>query len=139
MRVPHKHNQRITGVIAAAGAVALITGAIVLGLAGDGTATAETDSAQDQQVEAPAPLRVGSALTRAAEDEGKVVNLTLDDDPDPRWTPKALELLEANEAKAAFCLTGPNARKHPDLVKEKSKGPTILLHDGGGDRSREAG
>ncbi|MCJ0868046.1 polysaccharide deacetylase family protein [Streptomyces sp. AP-93] len=203
MRAPYKHNQRITAVVAAAGAVALITGAIVFGLAGE-EAVAEPDSAPNQQVGAPAPLQVGSALTRAAEDGGKVVNLTLDDGPDPRWTPKALGLLEAHGAKATFCLTGPNAKKHPDLVKEimdakrmideasgssriwyyrapggaftpesreiaarggmanlgwnvdpgdfnrpgadeivsavqeqlKTKGPTILMHDGGGERSQ---
>ncbi|MFF3210704.1 polysaccharide deacetylase family protein [Streptomyces sp. NPDC002886] len=117
MRAPYKHNQRITAVIAAAGAVALITGSIVVGLAGE-DAAAEPDSAKNQQIEAPAPLQVGSALTRTAADGGKVVNLTLDDGPDPRWTPKALELLKAHEAKATFCLTGPNAKKHPDLVKE---------------------
>ncbi|MFE9565080.1 polysaccharide deacetylase family protein [Streptomyces sp. NPDC006487] len=117
MRAPYKHNQRITAVIAAAGAVALVTGALVVGLAGE-EAVAEPDSAQNQQIGAPAPLRVGSALVRAAEDGGKVVNLTLDDGPDPKWTPKALELLETHGAKATFCLTGPNAKKHPGLVKE---------------------
>lgn len=117
MRAPYKHNQRITSIIAAAGAVALVTGAIVFGLAGK-EAAAEPDSAQNQQIEAPASLRLGSTLVRAAEDGGKAVNLTLDDGPDPRWTPKALELLEAHGAKATFCLTGPNTKKHPDLVKE---------------------
>ncbi|MER5486796.1 polysaccharide deacetylase family protein [Streptomyces sp. NPDC002812] len=160
MRAPYKHNQRITAVIAAAGAVALITGSIVLGLAGK-DAAAEPDASQNQQIETPAPLMAGSALTRAAEDGGKVVNLTLDDGPDPKWTPKALELLEAHDAKATFCLTGPNAQKHRrgrgldwnvdpgdfnrpgadkivSAVQEqlKSKGPTILMHDGGGGRSQ---
>ncbi|WP_407839485.1 hypothetical protein ACE1OC_28970 [Streptomyces sp. DSM 116496] len=69
MRAPYKHNQRITAVIAAAGAVALITGSIVLGLAGE-DAAAEPDATQNQQIEAPAPLMVCSALTRTAEDGG---------------------------------------------------------------------
>lgn len=115
MHAPRKHNKRITAV-AAAGAMALLTGAIVLGAAGkEETAP---DSAKNQVMEAPARLKVGSALVRAAEDEGKVVNVTLDDGPDPKWTPKALELLKEHGAKATFCLTGPNAKKHPDLVKE---------------------
>ncbi|MGW1773752.1 hypothetical protein [Streptomyces sp. NPDC002104] len=58
MRAPYKHNQRITAVIAAAGAVALITGSIVLGLAGK-EAAAEPGSARHQQIEAPASLQVG--------------------------------------------------------------------------------
>ncbi|MET9857306.1 hypothetical protein ABZY57_30805 [Streptomyces sp. NPDC006450] len=66
MRAPYKHNQRITAVIAAAGAVALITGTIVFGLA-EHEAVAEPDSVQNQQVEAPAPLQAGSAPGRAAE------------------------------------------------------------------------
>ncbi|MFE4260006.1 hypothetical protein [Streptomyces sp. NPDC056883] len=60
MRAPYKHNQRITAVIAAAGAVALITGSIVLGLAGE-DAAAQPDASQNQQIEAPAPLTAGSA------------------------------------------------------------------------------
>lgn len=52
MRAPHKHNQRITAVIAAAAAVALITGAVVFGLAEE--ATAEPDSAKNSQIGAPA-------------------------------------------------------------------------------------
>ncbi|MFD5149304.1 hypothetical protein [Streptomyces sp. NPDC058401] len=66
MRAPYKHNQRIRAVIAAAGAVALINGSIVLGLTGHGAA-AEPDPVQKQQIEAPAPPRVGPALVRAAE------------------------------------------------------------------------
>ncbi|MFD7106019.1 polysaccharide deacetylase family protein [Streptomyces celluloflavus] len=67
----------------------------------------------------PAPLApaVDMAIVRDSEDDGKTVNLTLDDGPDPRWTPKALELLKRYKAKAVFCLTGPNAAAHPDLVK----------------------
>ncbi|MFI5864532.1 hypothetical protein [Streptomyces sp. NPDC051546] len=62
MRAPYKHNQRITAVIAAAGAVALITGSIVLGLAGHGAAAEQHPARnQNQQIEAPAPLRAAPA------------------------------------------------------------------------------
>ncbi|MEU8761329.1 polysaccharide deacetylase family protein [Streptomyces sp. NPDC048659] len=61
---------------------------------------------------------VDMAIVRDSEDGGKTVNLTLDDGPDPRWTPKALELLAKHKAKAVFCMTGPNAAAHPDLVKK---------------------
>ncbi|MGW1659212.1 polysaccharide deacetylase family protein [Streptomyces atratus] len=64
----------------------------------------------------PAPT-VDMAIVRESEDDGKSVNLTLDDGPDPRWTQKALELLKRYKAKAVFCLTGPNAAAHPDLVR----------------------
>ncbi|MCX5204598.1 polysaccharide deacetylase family protein [Streptomyces sp. NBC_00237] len=65
----------------------------------------------------PAPT-VDMAMVRESEDPGRTVNLTLDDGPDPRWTPKALELLKRYGAKAVFCMTGPNAAAHPDLVKQ---------------------
>ncbi|MGW5116079.1 polysaccharide deacetylase family protein [Streptomyces noursei] len=64
----------------------------------------------------PAPI-VDMAIVRESEDDGKAVNLTLDDGPDPRWTPQVLELLKRYKAKAVFCLTGPNAVAHPDLVR----------------------
>ena len=45
------------------------------------------------------------------------VYLTFDDGPDPRFTPRLLEILEGYEAKATFFLTGKKAEKHPDIVK----------------------
>ncbi|MFJ5680917.1 polysaccharide deacetylase family protein [Streptomyces sp. NPDC093097] len=82
--------------------------------AGAGGKTAGASTAIDPAL--PAPI-VDMAIVREAEDGGKAVNLTLDDGPDPRWTPKALELLKRFKAKAVFCLTGPNAAAHPDLVR----------------------
>ncbi|MFF0746760.1 polysaccharide deacetylase family protein [Streptomyces sp. NPDC004111] len=61
--------------------------------------------------------KVDMAIVRTSQDEGKTVNLTLDDGPDPRWTPKFLDLLKQHGAKAVFCVTGPNAAARPDLVK----------------------
>ncbi|MFE4634094.1 hypothetical protein ACFRJ1_12025 [Streptomyces sp. NPDC056773] len=55
MRAPYKHNQRISAVIAMAGAVALINGSIVLGLAVHDAAAAP-DAARHQQIEAPAQV-----------------------------------------------------------------------------------
>lgn len=65
----------------------------------------------------PAP-KVNMDLVREAEDSGKVVAITIDDGPDPRWTPKALELLAKYDVKATFCVTGPNAKARPDLIRK---------------------
>ena len=45
------------------------------------------------------------------------VALTFDDGPDPKWTPKILDILKAENVKAAFFLVGANAEKYPDLVR----------------------
>jgi len=45
------------------------------------------------------------------------VAITFDDGPDPRWTPKILDILKAANAKAAFFLVGVNAERYPGLVR----------------------
>lgn len=46
-----------------------------------------------------------------------VVALTLDDGPDPKYTPHVLDLLAEHKAKATFFLVGVNARAEPKLVE----------------------
>src|SRR3954464_724720 len=43
------------------------------------------------------------------------VALTFDDGPDPKWTPKILDILKAENVKAAFFLVGANAEEYPRL------------------------
>src|SRR5436305_9499311 len=43
------------------------------------------------------------------------VAITFDDGPDPRWTPKILDILKAANVKAAFFLVGVNAERYPIL------------------------
>jgi len=45
------------------------------------------------------------------------VAITFDDGPDPRWTPKVLDILKAANVKAAFFLVGVNAERYPRLVR----------------------
>ena len=47
----------------------------------------------------------------------RMVALTFDDGPDPRWTPEVLDFLHTYHAHATFFLVGRNAEAHPDLVK----------------------
>ncbi len=65
----------------------------------------------------PAPV-VDMSISRRSEDAGKTVNLTIDDGPDPQWTPRVLAVLARNDAKAVFCMLGPNARAHPELARQ---------------------
>jgi len=46
----------------------------------------------------------------------RMVALTFDDGPDPRWTPQVLELLRQYHAHATFFEVGKNIVAHPDLV-----------------------
>jgi peptidoglycan/xylan/chitin deacetylase (PgdA/CDA1 family) len=44
------------------------------------------------------------------------VALTIDDGPDPEWTPKVLALLGRLDIRATFCVVGQQAVAHPALV-----------------------
>ncbi|WP_269856472.1 polysaccharide deacetylase family protein [Streptomyces sp. RPT161] len=65
----------------------------------------------------PAP-KVNMDIAHASESGGRAVNITIDDGPDPTWTPRILKVLKDNGVKATFCMIGPQAAAHPDLVKE---------------------
>jgi cellulose synthase/poly-beta-1,6-N-acetylglucosamine synthase-like glycosyltransferase/peptidoglycan/xylan/chitin deacetylase (PgdA/CDA1 family) len=45
------------------------------------------------------------------------VAISFDDGPDPRWTPKILDILKGANVKAAFFLVGVNAEHYPSLVQ----------------------
>jgi peptidoglycan/xylan/chitin deacetylase (PgdA/CDA1 family) len=49
----------------------------------------------------------------------RVVALTLDDGPDPRWTPQVLDDLKKHKAHATFFVIGKDAAEHPDLVHDE--------------------
>lgn len=57
------------------------------------------------------------------------VAITFDDGPDPRWTPKILDILKAANVKAAFFLVGVNAERYPKIVRRiVSEGHEIGNH-----------
>jgi peptidoglycan/xylan/chitin deacetylase (PgdA/CDA1 family) len=49
----------------------------------------------------------------------KVVALTFDDGPDPRYTPKVLHILSKYNIKATFFVVGENVQLYPDLLKKE--------------------
>ncbi|MEV5506084.1 polysaccharide deacetylase family protein [Streptomyces orinoci] len=127
------HERRRHIAVAAGAALALV--AVIGGSVA--MATQDSDDSAQGRVTVGAPGRVPSERGKAAdpeapansgpvsdeishdsETEGKVVNITIDDGPDPVWTPKVLELLRKNGAKATFCMIGPRAKEYPDLVKK---------------------
>lgn len=48
----------------------------------------------------------------------KIVALTFDDVPDPRFTPQLLDVLRKYHVKATFFIVGSRAEKHPKLVAQ---------------------
>ena len=63
------------------------------------------------------------------------VVLTFDDGPDPEWTPKVLELLDARGAKATFFVIARKAEEHPALIREiLARGHTVGVHSYDHDR-----
>ncbi|MGO4463651.1 polysaccharide deacetylase family protein, partial [Streptomyces sp. M-16] len=72
---------------------------------------------QEARTAAHGAARTPLAITRLAQGPGHDVAITIDDGPDPRWTPQVLQVLRQNHVKATFCMIGTNARKYPDLVR----------------------
>jgi peptidoglycan-N-acetylglucosamine deacetylase len=48
--------------------------------------------------------------------QGTNIALTIDDGPDPEWTPQILALLARHQIPATFCMIGRHAAAYPNLV-----------------------
>ncbi|EGX54856.1 hydrolase [Streptomyces zinciresistens K42] len=67
----------------------------------------------------PAAVKKVSESIEHASDKGpRGVNITIDDGPDPSWTPQMLDVLKERGVKATFCMVGTQAQAYPDLVKK---------------------
>jgi peptidoglycan-N-acetylglucosamine deacetylase len=101
-----------TGVLAA---FAVLTGAALAQTAGspaDRPGTARpTVTATTADHRLPAQPRHTRRTPR-----GKVLYLTFDDGPHPRWTPKVLRLLARYHARATFFMLGREVSAHPGLA-----------------------
>lgn len=49
----------------------------------------------------------------------KVIALTFDDGPNPKFTPQILDILKENEVKATFFVLGKHALKYPGLIERE--------------------
>ncbi|MDT9700942.1 polysaccharide deacetylase family protein [Streptomyces sp. P17] len=61
---------------------------------------------------------VAKTIAHASDAGPSGVNISIDDGPDPVWTPQVLDVLREYGVKATFCVVGTQAQAHPDLVKE---------------------
>ncbi|MEE1795258.1 polysaccharide deacetylase family protein [Streptomyces sp. BE308] len=74
-------------------------------------------SAPDSRQGGPV-AKVAADIAHASDRGDRGVNITIDDGPDPVWTPQVLRLLKDSDVKATFCMVGTQAQAHPDLVKD---------------------
>ncbi|MGW2273611.1 polysaccharide deacetylase family protein [Streptomyces yangpuensis] len=78
-----------------------------------------TDTSGGGRAGRPGPGQgIPEGIAHSSESGGNTVNITIDDGPDPRWTPQVLDVLDQYDVKATFCMVGPRAKAHPDLVKK---------------------
>ncbi|MCB5182462.1 polysaccharide deacetylase family protein [Streptomyces antimicrobicus] len=125
--IEHVTRARIA-VAASAAAVAATVWAVaaLTGFGGDGHArSAQQNVSRPQGTADPGgpsgagpTAQVPESIAHASEAGDRAVNITIDDGPDPTWTPKVLDVLARHRVTATFCMIGPQARAHPDLVKQ---------------------
>ncbi|MFJ4536735.1 polysaccharide deacetylase family protein [Streptomyces tibetensis] len=102
---------------AALGVTVLATGASVwTAQAGAGGTSAPNATASASPGGDTEPVAV--SIAHASEKGARGVNITIDDGPDPVWTPQVLDVLREYGVKATFCMVGTQAQAHPDLVKK---------------------
>lgn len=65
-------------------------------------------------------IRSGEVIWRVKTDS-RVVALTLDDGPDPKFTPTVLQLARQKRVKFTFFLVGTEIQDHPALAKEEAE------------------
>ncbi|MEU6678087.1 polysaccharide deacetylase family protein [Streptomyces sp. NPDC046853] len=97
---------------AALGVTLLATGAGVW----SAQAGTQDDSPAAKKPSAVKP--VSKTIAHASEKGKRGINITIDDGPDPKWTPQMLDLLKQYDVKATFCMVGTQAQAHPDVVKK---------------------
>lgn len=90
-------------------------------------AAVEAAAVKPPPVVGPSPL---STLVQPTSPEGRpAVALTLDDGPDPHWTPPVLQILREEGVVATFCTVGTMATAHPELVRaEAAEGHAACDH-----------
>jgi peptidoglycan/xylan/chitin deacetylase (PgdA/CDA1 family)/GT2 family glycosyltransferase len=117
---PRAHWLLLTTLLAAVTGLLLLH-AVVTGAVGtDGTAEPTGGAAH-----VPAEARTGGPVIDprprppvTLRPPDRFLALTFDDGPDPVWTPAILEVLSRHGVRATFFVTGAQAARHPDLIRE---------------------
>ncbi|MFB7596565.1 polysaccharide deacetylase family protein [Streptomyces sp. NPDC056160] len=84
---------------------------------GGGKAQADASASADAAGAQGSAAKVAVTIAHASDKGARGVNITIDDGPDPHWTPQVLQVLRENGVKATFCMVGTQAKAYPDMVK----------------------
>ncbi|MEU4177023.1 polysaccharide deacetylase family protein [Streptomyces sp. NPDC026589] len=103
---------------AALGVTALAAAASLWTAQADTTGGRPSGSAASSDERDRPVAKVAADIAHASDSGERGVNITIDDGPDPVWTPQVLRLLKDEGVKATFCMVGTQARAYPDLVKQ---------------------
>jgi peptidoglycan/xylan/chitin deacetylase (PgdA/CDA1 family) len=111
--------------------VVVVLAAVVTALVAPGSGHKSSDSGDDAKAQQPGTHNsaagaggthtvpvVPDSIQHAAETPGKAVNITIDDGPDPLWTPRVLAVLKKHHVHATFCMIGPQAKANPSVVRQ---------------------
>ncbi|MCX5141305.1 MULTISPECIES: polysaccharide deacetylase family protein [unclassified Streptomyces] len=142
----HKGRAWHSRLLAAALGVTALAAATSMWTAQAGTAGARQSEARVQAPHSqPAGQvsKVAEDIVHASDAGARGVNITIDDGPDPTWTPQVLQLLKDSGVKATFCMVGTQAQAYPNLVKAVVAGGHRLCnhtvsHDTAMDKKSEA-
>jgi peptidoglycan/xylan/chitin deacetylase (PgdA/CDA1 family) len=58
----------------------------------------------------------------------RAIALTIDDGPDPEWTPKVLRLLDKHRMQASFCVVGIHADSYPNLIRDIHRAGHVIVN-----------
>ncbi|WP_432029938.1 polysaccharide deacetylase family protein [Streptomyces sp. 1222.5] len=105
-------------VVAAAVGVTAVAAATSVWTAQAGQTGGGSGTSAGARPAASKPAAVSPVIAHSSDKGAHAVNITIDDGPDPQWTPQVLQLLRDNGVKATFCMVGTQAEAHPDLVKK---------------------
>jgi cellulose synthase/poly-beta-1,6-N-acetylglucosamine synthase-like glycosyltransferase/peptidoglycan/xylan/chitin deacetylase (PgdA/CDA1 family) len=84
---------------------------------GSGRAESTLPPAPDAATTGGPVLRIDGDRIHSRSMPAGTIALTFDDGPDPRWTPRILDVLHRHNAHATFFVIGSRVNEHPDLVR----------------------
>jgi peptidoglycan/xylan/chitin deacetylase (PgdA/CDA1 family) len=108
---------RIRAAAALAGLVILVAGAGASAAATAEAAVTDVQQRPKKMLWTEMQKRYKGAFVLSAPRKTRRVALTFDDVPDPRYTPKVLDILRRKGVQATFFAVGTRSRKHPDILK----------------------